>query len=58
MFREAVAAAYGLHIPFLWIDSMCILQDNPEDFEVKAAPMRQVYSNLACNLSPTANICN
>ena len=58
MFREAVAAVYGLQHYFLWVDSLCILQDNLQDFEVEAASMREVYSNSACNLSATANTSN
>ena len=58
MFQEVAAAAYGLQLPFLWIDSLCILQDNLQDFGVEAASMREVYSYSALKLSATANTSN
>ena len=58
MFRGAAAAAYGLQLPFLWIDPLCIFHDNLKDFKVEAASMREVYSNSTFNLSATANTSN
>ena len=58
MFYEAAAAAHSLQLPYLSIDSLCILQDNLKVFEVEAASMCEVYGNSALNLSATANTSN
>ncbi|KAK4200783.1 heterokaryon incompatibility protein-domain-containing protein [Triangularia verruculosa] len=43
--RDAVAIARGLAVDYLWIDALCIIQDDPEDWQREAAMMAQVYSN-------------
>jgi hypothetical protein len=43
--QDAVAVARHLGIPFLWIDSLCIVQDNPLDWSQEASKMGQYYSN-------------
>jgi len=49
--RDAVVVARALGIPFLWIDSLCIIQDSPEDWEKEAAKMCDVYSNAHITLA-------
>ncbi|KAF4453693.1 hypothetical protein F53441_3702 [Fusarium austroafricanum] len=44
-FVDAIKVARALEIPYIWIDSLCIIQDSPEDWEHEAARMAQVYSN-------------
>ncbi|CCT61483.1 related to tol protein [Fusarium fujikuroi] len=44
-FRDAVAVSRYLGIPFLWIDSLCIIQDNPEDWARESSRTMEVYSN-------------
>ncbi|KAI9695591.1 MAG: hypothetical protein M1820_008516 [Bogoriella megaspora] len=36
---------------YLWIDSLCILQDSETDWAAEAAMMHMVYSNGLCNLA-------
>ncbi|KAI1284210.1 hypothetical protein F5Y07DRAFT_349037 [Xylaria sp. FL0933] len=43
-FREAVRTAQALGIRYLWIDSLCIIQDDEEDWETEAKKMGDVYS--------------
>ena len=33
LYQEVVALARGLNIGYLWIDSLCIIQDSSEDKE-------------------------
>jgi hypothetical protein len=40
-----VKVARGLGIRFIWIDSLCIVQDDDEDWEREAAQMCSVYEN-------------
>lgn len=49
--RDAVLAARGLGFRFLWIDAVCIIQDDARDWETEAAQMRAVYANATMTLS-------
>ncbi|KAF2493389.1 HET-domain-containing protein, partial [Lophium mytilinum] len=44
-FRDAVRVARSLDIPYLWIDSLCILQGDLDDWEIESAKMAGVYEN-------------
>ncbi|KAI2463517.1 HET-domain-containing protein [Annulohypoxylon bovei var. microspora] len=44
-FREAIEVARGLGIQYIWIDSICIIQDDEQDWEAEAGRMSSVYSN-------------
>lgn len=43
--RDAILVARALSIPYIWIDSFCILQDSPLDWEREAARMCYTYEN-------------
>ncbi|SMY21948.1 unnamed protein product [Zymoseptoria tritici ST99CH_1A5] len=43
-FRDAIAVSRELSIRYLWIDSLCIIQNYPLDWDREAAQMGQVYS--------------
>lgn len=45
LFLDAITLARRLHISYLWIDSLCILQDNIEDWEREAVKMSSVYAD-------------
>jgi hypothetical protein len=42
-FRGAVSVIQALKIRYIWIDSLCIVQDNLEDWEQEAAKMASAY---------------
>lgn len=42
--KHAVLLARELDIPYLWVDSICIIQDSGPDWEHEAARMCDVYS--------------
>jgi len=42
--RHATQVCQWLGIEYIWIDSLCILQDSAADWEVEAATMEMVYS--------------
>ena len=50
-FQDAVITTRKLKIPYLWIDSLCIVQDSPSDWEQEAARMAKVYAGSICTLS-------
>jgi Heterokaryon incompatibility protein (HET) len=52
-FRDAISIANRFSIHYLWIDSMCIFQDDLSDWHKEAAVMCDVYSNALCNIAAT-----
>ncbi|EXK75724.1 hypothetical protein FOQG_19510 [Fusarium oxysporum f. sp. raphani 54005] len=42
-FQDALVIARRLHLRYLWIDSLCIIQNSPEDWAAEAAKMGQYY---------------
>ncbi|KAK2737455.1 heterokaryon incompatibility protein [Colletotrichum kahawae] len=43
-FMDAVIVTRGLGIKYLWIDSICIIQDDAQDWEVESSKMEEVFS--------------
>lgn len=41
--RDAIILVRKLGIQYLWIDALCIIQDDPDDWEKEAAMMGDVY---------------
>ncbi|KAJ5240348.1 uncharacterized protein N7469_001939 [Penicillium citrinum] len=54
-FVEAIAVCRRFSIPYLWIDSLCIIQDSVADWRAEAASMEDVYSNSRLNIMATAS---
>ena len=50
-FADAVQAARQLRIRYLWIDSLCIIQDSPTDWESEASRMGTYYKNALVTIS-------
>ncbi|KAH6625745.1 heterokaryon incompatibility protein-domain-containing protein [Boeremia exigua] len=50
-FRDAVTSTRELGQRYLWIDSLCIIQDDKEDWVEEAAKMAKVYGNAYCTLA-------
>ncbi|KAK4248959.1 putative heterokaryon incompatibility protein [Corynascus novoguineensis] len=50
-FRDAVEITRRLGIRYIWIDCLCIVQDDPRDWEVEAAYMGQVFQNAYVTIS-------
>ncbi|PVH68562.1 HET-domain-containing protein [Cadophora sp. DSE1049] len=42
-FRDAVTITRRLGLSYLWIDSLCIVQDDLEDWRVESAQMSRIY---------------
>lgn len=53
-FADAITVTQHLGIPFLWIDSLCILQDSPADWAREASRMGDVYANALVTISADA----
>ncbi|KAH9887729.1 heterokaryon incompatibility protein-domain-containing protein [Cubamyces lactineus] len=56
--RDAIYVTHSLGIPFLWNDSLCIIQDAPEDMNRELASMRDVYrhSSLTIDAASAASV--
>lgn len=54
-FRDAVTFTRALGCGYLWIDSMCIIQDDEEDWRQEAATMCQVYENSLITLAAASS---
>ncbi|RDL41417.1 uncharacterized protein BP5553_01396 [Venustampulla echinocandica] len=44
-FRDAVTLARVLNIQYIWIDSLCIVQDDSLDWQVESSKMSEIFSN-------------
>ncbi|KAF3800238.1 hypothetical protein GCG54_00003766 [Colletotrichum gloeosporioides] len=50
-FQDAIKVTRSLGIGYLWIDSLCIVQDDPEDWKMESRLMEQVYSSAYATLA-------
>ncbi|KAI0191451.1 heterokaryon incompatibility protein-domain-containing protein [Xylaria flabelliformis] len=50
-FRDAITVTDKLGVRFLWIDSLCIVQDDKDDWAVEGARMTEVYSNASITIA-------
>ncbi|KAF2731285.1 HET-domain-containing protein, partial [Polyplosphaeria fusca] len=50
-FRDAIYFAHCCGARYLWIDSLCIIQDSTEDWQIEASTMHTVYSNSYLNIA-------
>lgn len=53
-FKDAIDVALRLRVPFLWIDSSCIIQGDKYDWAVECTKMADVYMNSFLNISATS----
>jgi hypothetical protein len=53
-FQDAIMVTRRLGFRYLWIDSLCIIQDDKDDWEREAAQMAQVYSQAQLTIAASA----
>ncbi|KAE9365557.1 HET-domain-containing protein [Stipitochalara longipes BDJ] len=51
VFRDAIIIARRLGVRYLWIDSLCIIQDDPLDWQTESARMSTIYQNSLLTIS-------
>ncbi|KAI0127903.1 heterokaryon incompatibility protein-domain-containing protein [Xylariales sp. AK1849] len=57
--RDAIEVAVNLGSGLIWIDAMCIIQDDEDDWTVEASKMSMVYSNaLVTIIASSAKSCD
>jgi hypothetical protein len=55
-FRDAVEVTRKFNIHYLWVDSLCIIQDSIDDWNKEALQMSQVYQHAICNIAATGAV--
>lgn len=53
-FRDAINVTRSLDLQYLWIDSLCIIQDSPSDWTRVSAKICSVYNNAILNIAATS----
>ena len=44
-FQDAIVVALEMGMPYIWIDSLCIIQDDEDDWKAQSAYMDDIYTN-------------
>lgn len=55
LFQDAVIIVRQLGIRYIWIDSLCIIQDSVRDWETESAKMGGIYENSYVTISATSS---
>lgn len=55
-FVDAIETSRRLQIPYIWIDSLCIIQDSRDDWQHQYPQMCDVYKRSYCNIAATSAI--
>jgi hypothetical protein len=55
-FRDAVYVSKRLGLEYLWIDSLCIVQGDIEDWRQEAALMSSVYDGSSINIAAASAV--
>jgi hypothetical protein len=50
-FQDALFATVEIGFQYIWIDSLCILQDDAEDWIQESRSMHAIYKNAGCCIS-------
>lgn len=53
-FKDAIEITRKIGIDYLWIDSLCIIQDSEADWEKESALMTSVYGQSACTIAASS----
>lgn len=53
-FHDAIRVCKGLCIEYLWIDSLCIIQDSLEDWNEQSSKMSELYSRAWITIAADA----
>jgi hypothetical protein len=52
-FQDAIQVARELGIKYIWIDSLCIIQDDTADWEQESTRMHGIYASAYCTIAAT-----
>ncbi|KAE8449464.1 hypothetical protein EG329_008072 [Mollisiaceae sp. DMI_Dod_QoI] len=54
-FKDAIQITRKLGYQYIWIDSLCIIQDSREDWEAESKMMAMIYQNATASISADAS---
>lgn len=54
-FKDAITVAYNLGLHYLWIDSLCIIQQDKADWERESVKMADIYANSFVTIAATGS---
>ena len=54
-FQDAIRITRRLGIPYLWIDSLCIIQDSSSDWQYQASLMGSIYAHAYLTIAASAS---
>lgn len=55
-FQDAIKVTKALGYSYLWIDSLCIIQDSAEDWQKEAGLMSTVYGDAVVNIAASSAV--
>jgi hypothetical protein len=50
-FKDAILITRALGLQYLWIDSLCIVQDSPQDWLIESTQMGTIYKNAVVTIA-------
>jgi hypothetical protein len=54
-FQDATIFSTKLDVYYIWIDALCIIQDDPTDWEIESAKMADIYQDSYLTLAATGS---
>ncbi len=54
-FQDAIMTADRLGCAYIWIDSLCIVQDGEQDWYTESSQMARIYENAVLTLAATVS---
>ncbi|KAF2441613.1 HET-domain-containing protein [Karstenula rhodostoma CBS 690.94] len=55
LFQDAIVITRQMGLRYIWIDSLCIIQDSARDWETESFKMGSIYENAYFTISATAS---
>lgn len=55
-FYDAIVVTMKLNLQYIWIDSLCIIQDDDQGWHIEAAKMGGIYRNASITIAAAASI--
>jgi hypothetical protein len=57
-YTDAFKVTTGLEVRYIWIDAICIVQDNSDDWKIESAKMCDIYRNAYCTIAASGAASN
>lgn len=53
-FQDAIEVSRALRVPYVWIDSLCIIQWDTKDWECESRRMQDVFTSAYCTIAASS----